>query len=556
MGRHAPRPREADRDRRRARARAGGGGAARPDRLRQRRRLPRRRHARARRAARSGRPDRADHGRDARGAARRRPIRRSSSTFGPRANGTRSRSTAASTSRWAGSRSGSTSCRRAGAIVVHCSSGYRSSTAASILVAQRLRPASPISSAASAVRSLCRQVDQLEQRVPVPRRARDAEPALEVVERQLRPARAVRVVQVDLAAGDAELVAGRAIRSRGRDTRPASAPGRGTTTCSREGSASGRGTGCAAAMRSSSDGGAQQDLDRQAEPLPRSPASSSSTTWSRSPRLPQHDVPALDVGDDVLVAQLVEQRPQLAHRQLAVAADVDPAQERGVGVRRSRRYLARWRRGAADRRGISSGRRDCAARRRAVASSLCTPRSGRVERSRAGQVRERRPEPEAAPTACGRRAARAQLEQRQQVRGRAERIGERRAAARAAERRRSCRRPRRSRASRSARAVPQGREPFEGTVVVNRAEPQDHGLGRGGRRLPTRSGGGMPAAPAGRDRAADRQCVICRKSGCIVVFLLSPVTCVRMITGYVTCESKFKRLGIADDWKPSSFEIS
>ncbi len=71
----------------------GGGGAARADRLRQRRRLSRRRHARASSAAGARRAHRADHGRDARRAARRSPSRRSCSTSAPRTSARRSPST-------------------------------------------------------------------------------------------------------------------------------------------------------------------------------------------------------------------------------------------------------------------------------------------------------------------------------------------------------------------------------------------------------------------------------------------------------------------------------
>ena len=69
VGRHDPRSRQADRHRRRARTRGRGGHAARPHRLRQRRRLSARRHQRARIAHRSDdRHDAGDAGRSRRRA--------------------------------------------------------------------------------------------------------------------------------------------------------------------------------------------------------------------------------------------------------------------------------------------------------------------------------------------------------------------------------------------------------------------------------------------------------------------------------------------------------
>ena len=132
LGRHAARPRAADRDRRRARPRAGGGDPARPDRLRQRRRLPRRRDARARRPARTWSSGSSGSPRDARraargagAAARPRRARRGRARRGRRR---RQRQHPAGP---AAERLGELPRDRP--IVVHCSSGYRSSIAASIL---------------------------------------------------------------------------------------------------------------------------------------------------------------------------------------------------------------------------------------------------------------------------------------------------------------------------------------------------------------------------------------------------------------------------------------
>ena len=98
----------------------------------------------------------------------------------------------ASTSRSASFPSGSASCRgiARSSSTARAATGPRPPRACSNA---RASSTCPIWSAGSAARSGCRQLDQLEQRVPVPRGAGDAEPALEVVERQLRPARAVRV---------------------------------------------------------------------------------------------------------------------------------------------------------------------------------------------------------------------------------------------------------------------------------------------------------------------------------------------------------------------------
>ena len=111
LGGNAARPRAADRDRRRAGARAGGVGPARADRLRQRRGVPRRRHAGTRRPARARRAHRPDHRRRRSPSSSPGPTRRSSSTSAPRASATGSASPAASTSRSAACRRSSTSCR-------------------------------------------------------------------------------------------------------------------------------------------------------------------------------------------------------------------------------------------------------------------------------------------------------------------------------------------------------------------------------------------------------------------------------------------------------------
>ncbi|GLX47678.1 hypothetical protein Shyhy01_06280 [Streptomyces hygroscopicus subsp. hygroscopicus] len=45
----------------------------------------------------------------------------------------------------------------------------------------------------------------------------------------------------------------------------------------------------------------------------------------------EHRLAALEMGADVTVSEVAEQRAQVGHRELPVAADVDPAQQRRIG---------------------------------------------------------------------------------------------------------------------------------------------------------------------------------------------------------------------------------